>query len=71
MVDIIGIGGMNIANIGLRSGAILTVQERKGLHKEIAVVIKGTHSQVKTAGQLLHIQARDSFLSLFFTTWGC
>ncbi|CAI9293734.1 unnamed protein product [Lactuca saligna] len=58
VVDIIGIGGMNIANIGLRSGAILTVQERKGLHKEIAVVIKGTHSQVKTAGQLLHIQIK-------------
>ncbi|KAL7593356.1 hypothetical protein Lser_V15G33469 [Lactuca serriola] len=59
VVDIIGIGGMNIANIGLRSGAILTVQERKGLHKEIAVVIKGTHSQVKTAGQLLHIQVKS------------
>ncbi|CAH1449436.1 unnamed protein product [Lactuca virosa] len=58
VVDIIGVGGMNIANIGLRSGAILTVQERKGLHKEIAVVIKGTHSQVKTAGQLLRIQVK-------------
>ena len=44
--DIIGIGGANIAYIRRTSGAILTVQESRGLPDEITVEIKGTSSQV-------------------------
>ncbi|KAK4370009.1 hypothetical protein RND71_009484 [Anisodus tanguticus] len=55
--DIIGIGGSNIAYIRRTSGAILTVQESRGLADEITVEVKGTSSQVQTAQQL--IQAVD------------
>ncbi|XP_059637507.1 RNA-binding KH domain-containing protein PEPPER [Cornus florida] len=51
--DIIGIGGSNIAYIRRTSGAILTVQESRGLPDEITVEIKGTSSQVQTAQQLI------------------
>ncbi|CAK9169404.1 unnamed protein product [Ilex paraguariensis] len=51
--DIIGIGGTNIAYIRRTSGAILTVQESRGLPDEITVEIKGTSSQVQTAQQLI------------------
>ncbi|KAK9279162.1 hypothetical protein L1049_012839 [Liquidambar formosana] len=51
--DIIGIGGANIAYIRRTSGAILTVQESRGLPDEITVEIKGTSSQVQTAQQLI------------------
>ncbi|XP_024981434.1 RNA-binding KH domain-containing protein PEPPER-like isoform X2 [Cynara cardunculus var. scolymus] len=51
--DIIGVGGTNIAYIRRTSGAILTVQESKGLPDEITVEIKGTSSQVQTAQQLI------------------
>ena len=57
--DIIGIGGANIAYIRRTSGAILTVQESRGLPDEITVEIKGTSSQVQTAQQL--IQVGDHF----------
>ncbi|KVE69409.1 K Homology domain, type 1, partial [Cynara cardunculus var. scolymus] len=43
--DIIGVGGTNIAYIRRTSGAILTVQESRGLPDEITVEIKGTSSQ--------------------------
>ncbi|KAI3889525.1 hypothetical protein MKW92_001288 [Papaver armeniacum] len=52
--DIIGIGGANIAYIRRTSGAILTVQESRGLPDEITVEIKGTSIQVQTAQQLIH-----------------
>ncbi|XP_060170397.1 RNA-binding KH domain-containing protein PEPPER-like [Lycium barbarum] len=51
--DIIGIGGANIAYIQRTSGAILTVQESRGLADEITVEIKGSSSQVQTAQQLM------------------
>lgn len=51
--DIIGIEGTNIAYIRRTSGAILTVQEIRGLPDEIAVEIKGTSSQVQLAQQLI------------------
>ncbi|XP_071725421.1 RNA-binding KH domain-containing protein PEPPER-like [Rutidosis leptorrhynchoides] len=51
--DIIGVGGTNIAMIRRTSGAILTVQESRGLPDEITVEIKGTASQVQTAQQLI------------------
>lgn len=51
--DIIGIGGANIAYIRRTSGAILTVQESRGLPDEITVEIKGTSVQVQTAQQLI------------------
>ncbi|XAR63746.1 hypothetical protein NMG60_11023795 [Bertholletia excelsa] len=51
--DIIGIGGANIAYIRRTSGAILTVQESRGLPDEITVEIKGSSSQVQTAQQLI------------------
>nr|XP_043621286.1 RNA-binding KH domain-containing protein PEPPER-like [Erigeron canadensis] len=52
--DIIGVGGTNIAYIRRTSGAILTVQESRGLPDEITVEIKGTTTQVQTAQQLIH-----------------
>lgn len=51
--DIIGLGGANIAYIRRTSGAILTVQESRGLPDEITVEIKGTSSQVQAAQQLI------------------
>lgn len=51
--DIIGIGGANIAYIRRTSGAVLTVEESRGLSDEITVEIKGTSSEVQTAQQLI------------------
>ncbi|XP_027068102.1 RNA-binding KH domain-containing protein PEPPER-like [Coffea arabica] len=51
--DIIGIQGTNIAYIRRTSGAILTVQESRGLPDEITVEIKGDATQVQTAQQLI------------------
>ncbi|XP_023538336.1 RNA-binding KH domain-containing protein PEPPER-like [Cucurbita pepo subsp. pepo] len=51
--DIIGVGGANIAFIRRNSGAILTIQESRGLPDEITVEIKGTSSQVQMAQQLI------------------
>ncbi|KAL5973785.1 hypothetical protein ACLOJK_030442 [Asimina triloba] len=51
--DIIGLGGANIGYIRRTSGAILTVQECRGLPDEITVEIKGTSTQVQTAQQLI------------------
>ncbi|XP_022149911.1 RNA-binding KH domain-containing protein PEPPER [Momordica charantia] len=51
--DIIGVGGTNIAFIRRNSGAILTIQESRGLPDEITVEIKGTSSQVQMAQQLI------------------
>lgn len=62
--DIIGIGGSNIAYIRGTSGAILTVQESRGLPEEITVEIKGTAAQVQTAQQLIQVEA--SLVGLFF-----
>lgn len=62
--DIIGIGGANIAYIRRTSGAILTVQESRGLPDEITVEIKGTASQVQTAQQL--IQVNTSYMNLCY-----
>lgn len=53
--DIIGIEGSNIAYIRGTSGAILTVQERRGHPDEITVEIKGTSSQVQLAQQLIQV----------------
>ena len=60
--DIIGIQGTNIAYIRRTSGAILTVQESRGLPDEITVEIKGDATQVQTAQQL--IQASTILASL-------
>ena len=60
--DIIGIEGSNIAYIRRTSGAILTVQESRGLPDEITVEIKGTSPQVQLAQQL--IQVVSQFLML-------
>ncbi|CAL5333415.1 unnamed protein product [Camellia sinensis] len=57
--DIIGIGGANIAYIRRSSGAVLTVQESRGLPDEITVEIKGTSSQVQTAQQLIQHQKKE------------
>ncbi|XP_073275706.1 RNA-binding KH domain-containing protein PEPPER-like [Primulina huaijiensis] len=51
--DIIGVQGANIDYIRRTSGAILTVQESRGLPDEITVEIKGTSSQVQVAQQLI------------------
>ncbi|KAK6944590.1 K Homology domain, type 1 [Dillenia turbinata] len=51
--DIIGIGGANIAYIRRASGAVITVQESRGLPDEIMVEIKGTQLQVQTAQKLI------------------
>ncbi|GAB4838285.1 hypothetical protein Ancab_027813 [Ancistrocladus abbreviatus] len=51
--DIIGTGGANIAYIRRTSGAILTVQESRGLPDEITVEIKGTSAQVQAAQELI------------------
>ncbi|KAI3447331.1 hypothetical protein Pfo_003996 [Paulownia fortunei] len=51
--DIIGVQGANIEFIRRNSGAILTVQESRGLPEEITVEIKGTSSQVQAAQQLI------------------
>ncbi|XP_047322889.1 RNA-binding KH domain-containing protein PEPPER isoform X2 [Impatiens glandulifera] len=51
--DIIGIQGANIAYIRRSSGAILTVQESRGLPDEITVEVKGSTTQVQAAQQLI------------------
>ncbi|URE30833.1 KH domain [Musa troglodytarum] len=51
--DIIGIGGGNIAYIRRTSGAVITVQETRGLADEITVEMKGTTAQVHVARQLV------------------
>lgn len=51
--DIIGIGGANIGYIRRTSGAVLTVQESRGLPEEINIEIKGTLSEVQAAEQLI------------------
>ncbi|KAL0308279.1 UNVERIFIED_CONTAM: RNA-binding KH domain-containing protein PEPPER [Sesamum radiatum] len=54
--DIIGVQGANIDYIRRTSGAILTVQESRGLPDEITVEIKGTSSQVQAAQQLIQYE---------------
>lgn len=56
--DIIGVQGTNIDYIRRSSGAILSVEESRGLPEEITVEIKGTSSQVHAAQQLIQV---DSF----------
>ncbi|PKU81905.1 KH domain-containing protein [Dendrobium catenatum] len=51
--DIIGIGGDNIAYIRRTSGAVLTVQETRGVPDEITVEIKGNASEVQKAQQII------------------
>ncbi|XP_004296493.1 PREDICTED: poly(rC)-binding protein 3 [Fragaria vesca subsp. vesca] len=51
--DIIGVEGRSIEFIRRSSGALLTVQESRGLPDEITVEIKGTSSQVQAAQQLI------------------
>ncbi|KAL0913468.1 hypothetical protein M5K25_016931 [Dendrobium thyrsiflorum] len=51
--DIIGIGGGNITYIRRTSGAILTVQETRGVPDEITVEIKGNASEVQKAQQII------------------
>lgn len=53
--DIIGVGGGNIAYIRRTSGAVLTVQESRGIADEITVEIKGSASQVQMAQQLIQV----------------
>ncbi|PRQ23437.1 putative K domain-containing protein [Rosa chinensis] len=51
--DIIGVEGRSIEFIRRSSGALLTVQESRGLPDETTVEIKGTSSQVQAAQQLI------------------
>ncbi|EEF44134.1 RNA-binding KH domain-containing protein PEPPER [Ricinus communis] len=51
--EIIGIRGNNIEYIRRTSGAIITVNESRGLPDEIIVEIKGTASEVQMAQQLI------------------
>nr|CAD1835051.1 unnamed protein product [Ananas comosus var. bracteatus] len=51
--DIIGVAGGNIRYIRATSGALLTVEETRGVPDEITIEIKGTASQVQTAQQLI------------------
>ncbi|PRQ51810.1 putative K domain-containing protein [Rosa chinensis] len=53
--DIIGVEGRSIEFICRSSGALLTVQESRGLPDEITVEIKGTSSQVQAAQQLIQV----------------
>lgn len=53
--DIIGIGGANIGYIRRTSGAVLTVQESRGMPEEINIEIKGTSSEVQAAEQLIQV----------------
>lgn len=55
--DIIGIGGNSIEHIRRTSGAIITVQESRGLPDEITVEIKGSSSQVQMAQQLIQVRS--------------
>lgn len=64
--DIIGIGGANIAYIRRTSGAILTVQESRGLPDEITVEIKGTTSEVQTAQQLIQVSGTWILAAVLF-----
>lgn len=66
--DIIGVGGTSIENIRRTSGAIITVQESRGLPDEITVEIKGTSSQVQLAQQLIQVWVFLIYF-LFFTFW--
>ncbi|KAL0337122.1 UNVERIFIED_CONTAM: RNA-binding KH domain-containing protein PEPPER [Sesamum calycinum] len=59
--DIIGVQGTNIDYIRRTSGAILTVQESRGLPEEITVEIKGTSSQVQAAQQLIQRAAPRNY----------
>ncbi|KAD3068142.1 hypothetical protein R6Q59_017910 [Mikania micrantha] len=68
--DIIGVGGTNIAYIRRTSGAILTVQESRGLPDEITVEIKGTASQVQTAQQLIQECVNGHKESLLPSSYG-
>lgn len=54
--DIIEIGGANIAHICRTSGAVITVQESRGMSDEITVEIKGTSTQVQLAQQLIQVR---------------
>ncbi|KAJ6797332.1 RNA-binding KH domain-containing protein PEPPER-like [Iris pallida] len=51
--DIIGREGANIAYIRRTSGAVLSIQESRGLSDEIVIELKGTPTQVQTAQQLI------------------
>lgn len=55
--DIIGVGGAKISFIRRTSGAVLTVQETRGLPDEITVEIKGSSSQVQSAQQLIQVSS--------------
>lgn len=66
--DIIGVGGTSIENIRRTSGAIITVQESRGLPDEITVEIKGTSSQVQLAQQLIQVWVFLIYF-LFFPFW--
>jgi len=65
--DIIGVAGSNIAYIRRTSGAILSIQESRGLPDEITVEIKGTSSQVQMAQQLIQVGVFNSKLVLLRT----
>ncbi|RVX07647.1 RNA-binding KH domain-containing protein PEPPER [Vitis vinifera] len=74
--DIIGIGGANIAYIRRTSGAILTVQESRGLPDEITVEIKGTSSQISAcfaihecALCIFHVSHTDLRLGTYIQSW--
>lgn len=60
--DIIGVQGANIDYIRRTSGAILTVQESRGLPEEITVEIKGTSAQVQAAQQLIQVTSLVFYL---------
>lgn len=62
--DIIGIGGTSIEHIRRTSGAIITVQESRGLPDEITVEIKGTSTQVQMAQQLIQVCGHSNMFSI-------
>lgn len=66
--DIIGVQGTNIDYIRRSSGAILTVQESRGLPEQITVEIKGSTSQVQAAQQLIQV---DTFNLVFYVIFCC
>lgn len=64
--DIIGVQGTNIDYIRRSSGAILTVQESRGLPEQITVEIKGSTSQVQAAQQLIQVDTINLVFSVIF-----
>ena len=52
---VIGTNGANISYFRRNSGAIITIEETRGVPGEMTVEIHGTASQVQTAQQLIQV----------------